>query len=114
MQSAPMGKKRKKAGSKKTPRKKRNRRYSAEFRQKAVRLVMESDKPIALLARELGVVQATLYHWVRQHERDHGAPAPVGESEAETIARLEKRVTQLEEEREILKKAATFFAQESK
>ena len=110
MQSSPMTTKRKKG---KPRQRKRLRRYSAEFRANAVKLALRGDKPMSKVAKELGVPSQTLYTWVWSYERDHGAPPVEGEAPEEKVKRLEKRVAQLEEERDILKKAATFFAKES-
>ena len=56
----------------------------------------------------------TLHQWVQRHEQEQGGVAPArDETPQETIRRLQARVAQLEEERDILKKAATFFAKES-
>ena len=109
MQGSPMGKRKIKRSGRK-----RNRRYSPEFKFKAVQLAVRGDRTIRAVSDELGVPHQTLYVWVASYEREHGAPPPAdGETDAERIERLEKRVAQLEEEREILKKAATFFAKES-
>ena len=94
-------------------RKRRPRRYSAQFKENAIKLAVGSDKSLALVAKELGIPSQCLYRWVSEHELEHGAAAPEGESVEAKVKRLEKRVAQLEEEREILKKAATFFAKES-
>ena len=108
MQSSPMKKK------KRQPGRRRPRRYSPQFKANAVQLSLQGDKPVAVVAKELGIPSQTLHMWVTRHEREQGAVAAAeGESAEAKIKRLEKRVAQLEEEREILKKAATFFAKES-
>jgi transposase len=86
--------------------------YSPEFRDEEVRLVQQSGKSIRSIAQDLGIVTETLRRWVRTAERD--AASGLTPSEREELARLRKEVRILREEREILKKAAAFFAKETK
>ncbi len=86
--------------------------YTAEFKESAVKLAVESGRPMAQTARELGVSKDTLYGWVRQY---HGKVQP-GQEPAkpehlyEEVKRLRREVSILREERDILKKAAAYFA----
>jgi transposase len=88
------------------------RRYTEEFKRDAIRLVEEEGLSVARVARDLGVNVNSIYDW-RKKYRDEQSEE-LGDSELEELKRLRKRVRVLEEEREILKKAAAFFAKESK
>jgi transposase len=88
-------------------------RYSAEFRAEAVALARFFDRPLAQVARDLGVNHETLRQWVKSAKRAEG-PAQVAEDAKDAeIARLRKQVRELETEREILRKAAKCFARET-
>ena len=95
----------------------RRRRYGAEFKAEAIRLVRERETrgiSLAELGRELGVGAGLLWQWA------YGATPPtkgtspiVGETLEEEVRRLRREVTVLRQEREFAKKAAAFFAKES-
>lgn len=88
--------------------------YSDEFRREAVRLLRSSGRTVPQLARELGCSQQSLRNWARQIDVDEGKAAGLTSDEREELRRLRRENKVLAEEREILKKAAAFFATESK
>jgi transposase len=95
---------------------KRNRRkFEPEFKTEAVRLVLEEGRTINAVAKSLGIYSSSLSDWVRQAEIDRGKgpPGALKTEELEELRRLRKENRELKVEREILKKAAAFFAKES-
>ncbi len=91
----------------------RRKMYSAEFREEAVKAVIETSRPIAQVARELGIVEGTLGNWVNAYRREHaGEEPPLTVSERARLRELEKEVRELRLKNEFLGKAAAFFAQE--
>ena len=113
MQGPMAGKKNKGRKPKPKAGRRRLRRYSPEFKENAVQLARRGDKPMKVVAAELGVPSATLYTWVYDYEHQHGSIAPEGETSEQELSRLRKENERLRMEREILKEAATFFAKES-
>jgi transposase len=86
--------------------------YSTEFRAQAVRLAETSGQSIRQVALDLGISNQTLGEWIRQaHARPPGTP--LSADERAELTELRRRVRVLETEREILRKAAAFFAQET-
>jgi transposase len=85
--------------------------HSAEFRAEAIRVARESTAPLARTARELGVNENTLRMWVKASRADEDPPLP--EPERAELQRLRQQVRTLRMERDILKKAAAFFAKHS-
>ena len=88
--------------------------YPPEFRQEAVRLTRESGKPSSQIARDLGISYESLRHWVKQADLDAGRCSDgLTTAEREELRRLRRESRVLQEEREILRKAAAFFARET-
>lgn len=90
-----------------------HRRYPPEFRAEAVRLATTPGNSQRGVARDLGVNPVTLRYWITESRPPAPAPVPLGADEREELVRLRRKVRVLEEEREILKKAAAFFARET-
>jgi transposase len=89
------------------------KKYPDELKERSVRLVFESGRPIAHVARDLGVNYESLRQWVRQAEADGGERADLlTSSERERLKGLEREVRELRKANEILKAASVFFAKE--
>ena len=87
--------------------------YPKEFKDGAVELARKGDRPVREIAESLGIAESCLRRWLRQeqfdrHERDDG----LSSSEREELRELRKQVRRLEQEKEILRKAAAFFARD--
>jgi transposase-like protein len=88
------------------------RKYSPEYREEAVKLVLETSRPIAEVARELGVIEGTLGNWVNAYRREHaGDEPPLDISERARLREAERQLREVKMENEFLKKAAAYFAQ---
>ena len=89
------------------------RQFSEEFIVGAVRLVLDEGKTVGAVARELDLTPSSLANWVRQAraDRSQGKSGLTTEERAE-LARLRKEVRELRMERDVLKKAAAFFAKD--
>ena len=88
-------------------------KYPDELRERAVRLVFESGRPIAAVARDLGIHREALRLWVRRAEADAGARGDLlTTKERERLRALERENRELRKANEILKAASVFFAKE--
>ncbi len=85
----------------------KRRKFSAEYRDEAVKMVIESGRPIAQVARDLGIVEGTRGNWVATYRREHAGEEPgLSVSERARLRELEREVADLRMERVFLKKAA--------
>ncbi|MGQ0803504.1 MAG: transposase [Actinomycetota bacterium] len=87
--------------------------HPPEFRQRAVELARERDKPIRVIAQELGISERCLRNWVAQADVDEGKREGLTTSEREELRKLRSELRVVKMERDILKKAAAFFATEN-
>jgi transposase len=87
--------------------------FPDEFRREAVELAKTSGKSMAAIAHELGISRETLRRWLRQSEIDAGDREGLTTEERDELRRLRRELRIVKQEREILKKATAFFAQES-
>lgn len=96
--------------------KRKRRSFSADFKAEAVRLCNLGDRTISQVAQDLDLTESGLRAWVKAAEAS-GAQSPVNtltNSERDELQQLRRDVKRLQMERDILKKAAAFFAKESK
>jgi transposase len=94
---------------------KRTRRsFTEEFKAGAVRLVLDEGKSVGAAARDLDLTESSLRNWVEQARADRGKgkAGVLTTSEREELGRLRKEVRELRMERDVLKKAAAFFAKD--
>lgn len=94
----------------------KRRSFTPEFRAEAVRLVREGTKSLPQVAKDLDLTESALRLWVKQADKAEGkvAPGALSQVEREELARLRRENRQLLMERDFLKKAAAFFAKDSK
>jgi transposase len=88
-------------------------RYPAEFRERAVELARQREKPVKQLASDLGVSDQTLHNWLKQADIDEGRREGLTTEERAELVRLRRANRLLEMEIEILKKASAYFAREN-
>ena len=95
-----------------------NRRlFSPEFKRDAVKLVRTSGRPVAQVAKELGVGESSLSYWLMKDREERASADPerfaAETAESDEVKRLRRRVAELEVEREILKRSMVFWVKES-
>ena len=87
------------------------RQFSPQFKAEAVQMVIESGRPIAQIARDLGIHDGTLGNWVNAWRRENPDPeSSVSPTERVRVKEMEEEIRRLRMENEFLKKAAAFFA----
>jgi transposase len=96
------------------------RQFDPEFRAGAVRIVTETDKPVAQVARDLGISPYTLHNWVQADRRQTQPQGTLTEPEREELARLRaektrwaKEKTELEMERDVLKRSVVLWVKDA-
>lgn len=92
-----------------------NSKFTAEFRAEALKQITERGHSVQEVAKRLGVSDKSLYLWLKQFRDRHGALPQPTEQQAmkQEIARLKSELKRTTEERDILKKAAAYFAKVS-
>jgi transposase len=94
-----------------TPKRRPRRQFDDDFKAQAVRLVLDEGKSVGAVAHDLDLTESALRQWVERTRADRsGGKTGLTTAEREELARLRKENRILQEEREILKKAAAFFA----
>jgi transposase len=89
------------------------RQFTAEFKRDAVELVRTSGRPIAEIARELGIYDSTLGNWVRQDRIDRGEQEGLSSDEQARLRALERENAKLRMERDLLKRTVAFWVKET-
>jgi len=89
----------------------KRRKFSPQYKAEAVQMVLETGKPIAEVARDLGINEGTLGNWVNVYRTSNPEPeAPLTPMERARVAEMQEELRRLRMENEFLKKAAAFFA----
>lgn len=87
--------------------------FSPEFKDEAVKMVIETSRPIARVAKDLGINEGTLGNWVAAYRRDHaGEEPPPTLTERARLRELERENRELKMELEFMKKATAYFARD--
>lgn len=91
----------------------KRRNYTPEFKEEAVRSVIESSRPVAQVAKEIGVHEATLGSWVNAYRREHtGDEPPLTVSERARLREQEAELRELRQKVLFLEKVAAYFAKD--
>ena len=95
--------------------KRRRRKFTSEYKAEVVRLVLEGGKTVGQVSRDLDITESAVRQWVKQAKIDagKGGKGALTTAERSELVALRREARQLRMEREILKKAAAFFAKES-
>lgn len=95
--------------------------YTQEFKDSAIQLALNSEKSTHAISKDLGVSDKTLYQWLKKYRQEHNLEQPIAtklsksstESLEEENRRLRKELASVKKDKEILKKAAAYFAKEA-
>ena len=87
--------------------------YPLEFKESAVKLVIESGRPVAQIAKELGIPVNTLHTWIGKNSKSKESHMIISTHHFDEIKQLRKELVRVTQERDLLKKAAAYFARES-
>jgi transposase len=91
----------------------KRKKYDREFREGAVRIVEETGKPIAQVARDLGVNEGTLGNWVNKAREAREGRGELGKDDYEELKRLRAEVAELRMERDVLKRSVVLWVKEA-
>ena len=91
----------------------KRKKYDREFREGAVRIVEETGKPIAQVARDLGVVEGTLGNWVKQAREAREGRDGLSKDDVEELKRLRAENAELRMERDVLKRSVVLWVKEA-
>jgi len=87
--------------------------YTSEFKESSVELAVESNQPVADTARNLGINVNTLHGWIHKYSNPSEVRTKTSEHHFDEIKRLKKELYQVTQERDLLKKAAAYFAKQT-
>jgi len=88
------------------------RKFTPEYREEAVKMVIQSQRPIAEVSRELGINEGTLGHWVNKYRDEHPVTEELSLPDRAKLKELERENRDLRMQNDFLKKAAAYFAKE--
>ena len=101
----------------------RNSKYTKEFRDETVQLILNSEKSAMQIGKDLGINDKTIYNWIKVYKKENNITTPIDEaknqsksSQQELLAELKQLRAEnklLKQERDILKKASAYFAKET-
>ena len=91
----------------------KRRRYDRDFREGAVGIVRETGKPIAQVARDLGMNPGTLANWVAKDKLARGEKLDPTKADAEVVRQLEAKIAELTMERDVLKRSVVLWVKEA-